>query len=149
MEFILPDFRFSAARGRRRPVVFALEHPVPIWHQRPMSTFRTNAVAAGLMMASMAAFTINDAFMKLLADDWPFFQTLFVRSFGWVAAVSQNEVDQVVAARFVMLLCAAITTALIVLTVTRSEQVAVKRLLIASALAMFGTMLRWRASSHR
>ena len=43
-------------------------------------------------------------------------QTLFVRGFGWVAAVSQNEVDQVVAARFVMLLCAAITTALIVLT---------------------------------
>ncbi len=46
----------------------------------PQHSFRDNAVGALLMAGSMAAFTINDTFMKALSDDWPFFQALFVRS---------------------------------------------------------------------
>lgn len=36
------------------------------------------------MMGSMTAFTVNDAFMKLLSVDLPFFQLLFLRSVGVV-----------------------------------------------------------------
>jgi len=34
-----------------------------------------------LMMLSMAAFTINDVFMKMMADDVPLFQLMFLRGF--------------------------------------------------------------------
>ena len=44
------------------------------------SSFRENSIGALLMTGSMAAFVINDAFMKSLSDHWPFFQALFVRS---------------------------------------------------------------------
>ena len=44
-----------------------------------------NILGAILMMASMAAFTFNDALMKLLSNDWPFFQALFIR--GVIAAI--------------------------------------------------------------
>ena len=37
---------------------------------------------AMLMMGSMAAFTVNDAFMKLMGGHLPFFQVLFMRSVG-------------------------------------------------------------------
>lgn len=39
-----------------------------------------NLRGALLMTGSMTAFTVNDAFMKLLSEDLPFFQLLFVRS---------------------------------------------------------------------
>jgi S-adenosylmethionine uptake transporter len=39
-----------------------------------------NMRGALLMMASMAAFTMNDAFMKTLAGDMPLFQLIFLRS---------------------------------------------------------------------
>lgn len=38
-----------------------------------------NLNSAGFMMGSMAAFTINDAFMKLMAGEVPLFQLLFLR----------------------------------------------------------------------
>ncbi|MDX5384291.1 MAG: DMT family transporter [Rhodobacterales bacterium] len=39
-----------------------------------------NTRGALLMMASMAAFTLNDTFMKTLAGDMPLFQLIFLRS---------------------------------------------------------------------
>ena len=48
-------------------------------------SFRDNAIGAALMIGSMAAFTINDTFMKLLAADWPLMQSIFVR--GTLATV--------------------------------------------------------------
>ena len=41
-----------------------------------------NLRGALLMIGSMTAFTVNDAFMKLLGDHLPFFQLLFLRSLG-------------------------------------------------------------------
>ena len=41
-----------------------------------------NMQGAALMTASMAAFTVNDTFFKLLGDHLPFFQVLFLRSVG-------------------------------------------------------------------
>jgi S-adenosylmethionine uptake transporter len=43
-----------------------------------------NLHGALLMTGSMTAFTVNDAFMKLLSVDLPFFQILFLRSCGVV-----------------------------------------------------------------
>ena len=40
------------------------------------------------MMGSMTAFTVNDAFMKLLSTDLPFFQILFLRSVGVVVLMA-------------------------------------------------------------
>ena len=40
----------------------------------------SNIEGAALMTASMAAFTFNDMFFKLLNEDLPFFQVLFLRS---------------------------------------------------------------------
>ena len=40
------------------------------------------------MVASMTAFTVNDAFMKLLSVDLPFFQLLFLRSLGVVVLMA-------------------------------------------------------------
>lgn len=42
-------------------------------------TLSDNMRAALLIMVSMAAFTVNDAFMKLAAPDLPFFQQIFMR----------------------------------------------------------------------
>jgi drug/metabolite transporter (DMT)-like permease len=44
-----------------------------------MATLAENTRGAGIMMASMAAFTLNDTCMKALADHLPFFQVLFLR----------------------------------------------------------------------
>ncbi len=41
-----------------------------------------NARAALLMMSAMAAFTLNDTFMKLLSGQMPLFQILFLRGIG-------------------------------------------------------------------
>ena len=41
-----------------------------------------NMRGAGLMVASMTAFTINDMFVKLLGDHLPFFQFLLLRTIG-------------------------------------------------------------------
>ncbi|NNE81399.1 MAG: DMT family transporter [Silicimonas sp.] len=41
-----------------------------------------NMQGAALMTVSMAAFTVNDTFFKLLGDHLPFFQVLFLRSVG-------------------------------------------------------------------
>lgn len=46
-------------------------------------------------------------------------QTLFVRGFGWVSRISPNEVDQIIAARLVMLALTTGTVALIVWTARR------------------------------
>ncbi|MEO0750330.1 MAG: DMT family transporter [Pseudomonadota bacterium] len=46
---------------------------------RGPSGLRDNLVAASFMTASMAAFTFNDALMKLMAGEVPLFQLLFLR----------------------------------------------------------------------
>ena len=43
-------------------------------------TLTPNLRGALLMTGAMTAFTVNDAFMKLLSDHVPFFQLLFLRS---------------------------------------------------------------------
>ena len=43
-----------------------------------------NTQGALLMTISMAAFAVNDTFIKLLGDHLPFFQILFLRSIGTV-----------------------------------------------------------------
>ncbi len=43
-----------------------------------------NARGAAFMTASMTAFAVNDTFIKLLGDNIPFFQILFLRSVGTV-----------------------------------------------------------------
>ncbi|MDD9978695.1 MAG: DMT family transporter [Boseongicola sp.] len=50
-----------------------------------MSQLSANYRGALLMTGSMAAFTINDTFMKMLGQDIPFFQLLFLRSLGTLA----------------------------------------------------------------
>lgn len=40
---------------------------------------RANRRGAALMVGSMTAFTINDAFMKALGAEWPLFQAIFIR----------------------------------------------------------------------
>lgn len=51
-----------------------------------MTTPSANMQGALLMMAAMTAFTINDAFLKLLGTDLPFFQVIFTRS-AFVVAI--------------------------------------------------------------
>ncbi len=46
-----------------------------------------NARGALLMMAAMAAFTLNDACMKLLSAELPLFQALFIRGIGTTIAL--------------------------------------------------------------
>ena len=41
-----------------------------------------NMRGALFMTGSMAAFTVNDAFMKLLGEELPLFQVLFLRGVG-------------------------------------------------------------------
>ncbi len=53
-----------------------------------MAALTDNARGAGLMMASMAAFTINDTFMKSLSGTLPLFQTLFLRGLMTVALLA-------------------------------------------------------------
>lgn len=47
-----------------------------------MAALTDNARGAILMMVSMAAFTVNDTFMKLILGDLPMFQALFLRGIG-------------------------------------------------------------------
>ena len=47
-----------------------------------------NSRGALLMMASMASFTINDTFMKAMADHLPLFELLVLRGAGAVAAIA-------------------------------------------------------------
>lgn len=51
-----------------------------------MTTPSANMQGALLMMAAMTAFTVNDAFLKLLGTELPFFQVIFVRS-AFVVAI--------------------------------------------------------------
>ena len=51
-----------------------------------MAAMSDNARGALLMMGGMASFTINDACLKLLLEDLPLFQTLFLRGIGTVVA---------------------------------------------------------------
>ena len=44
-----------------------------------MATLSDNTRGALLMMASMAAFTLNDACMKAVGQELPFFQAVFLR----------------------------------------------------------------------
>ncbi|MEO0487891.1 MAG: DMT family transporter [Pseudomonadota bacterium] len=43
------------------------------------SAAQANRKGAALMVGSMTAFTVNDAFMKALGTEWPVFQSLFIR----------------------------------------------------------------------
>ncbi|WP_147126867.1 DMT family transporter [Shimia ponticola] len=43
-----------------------------------------NRIGAAWMVVSMTAFTINDAFMKVLGGEWPLAQSIFVRGIGVV-----------------------------------------------------------------
>ncbi|TCP60219.1 drug/metabolite transporter (DMT)-like permease [Rhodovulum bhavnagarense] len=47
-----------------------------------------NLRGAALMTGAMAAFTFNDACMKALSDEVPFFQALFLRGLGTVALLA-------------------------------------------------------------
>lgn len=47
-------------------------------------TVSANLRGAGLMTASMVAFTVNDTFMKALSDELPVFQAIFLRGIGTV-----------------------------------------------------------------
>lgn len=47
-----------------------------------MAARSDNARGAALMMLGMAAFTVNDTFMKLILGDIPMFQALFLRGIG-------------------------------------------------------------------
>ena len=47
-----------------------------------MAVLSENMRGAVLMVASMTAFTLNDAFMKSLSDELPLFQSIFLRSIG-------------------------------------------------------------------
>ena len=47
-----------------------------------------NIRGALLMMGSMVAFTVNDAFMKALSDELPLFQALLLRGFGTVICLT-------------------------------------------------------------
>ena len=49
-----------------------------------MPALSDNIRGALLMMGAMCAYTINDAFMKSLADEIPLFQAIFVRGLGAV-----------------------------------------------------------------
>lgn len=49
-----------------------------------MTPLSDNMRGAALMMGSMAAFTFNDACMKALSDEVPFFQALFLRGLGTI-----------------------------------------------------------------
>ncbi|MEL6523468.1 MAG: DMT family transporter [Pseudomonadota bacterium] len=60
----------------------ALEFPDVSEHLRAMSTLVQNGRGAALMTASMAAFTINDAFVKALSAAWPLDQILVLRGLG-------------------------------------------------------------------
>jgi S-adenosylmethionine uptake transporter len=54
-----------------------------LWHEiwgKADMRLTSNMEGAVLMTASMAAFTFNDMLFKLLNDDLPFFQVLFLRS---------------------------------------------------------------------
>ena len=46
-----------------------------------------NLKGAALMVGSMTAFTINDAFMKAIAGELPLFQAMFLRGLGLVACL--------------------------------------------------------------
>lgn len=49
-----------------------------------MPVLSDNIRGALLMMGAMCAFTLNDAFMKSLADEIPLFQAIFIRGLGAV-----------------------------------------------------------------
>lgn len=53
-----------------------------------MDQISENVRGALLMMGSMVAFTLNDAFMKGLSGDIPLFQAIFLRGIGTVAFLS-------------------------------------------------------------
>lgn len=49
-----------------------------------MTPFSENLRGAALMMGGMCAYTVNDAFMKALADEIPLFEAVFLRGLGAV-----------------------------------------------------------------
>ncbi|MDJ1009759.1 MAG: DMT family transporter [Paracoccaceae bacterium] len=53
-----------------------------------MSQRSDNAQGALLMVGSQVAFTVNDAFMKALSDEVPFFQAMFIRGVAVVAVMA-------------------------------------------------------------
>jgi len=53
-----------------------------------MAALSDNMRGALLMMGSMAAFTLNDACMKALSDEVPFFQALFLRGLGTIVLLT-------------------------------------------------------------
>lgn len=50
-----------------------------------MTALSDNARGALLMMAAMAAFTVNDTFLKAVFDELPLFQAIFLRGIGTTA----------------------------------------------------------------
>lgn len=52
-----------------------------------MFVMSDNLKGAALMVGSMTAFTINDAFMKAIAGELPLFQAMFLRGLGLVACL--------------------------------------------------------------
>jgi predicted neutral ceramidase superfamily lipid hydrolase len=67
--------RFGLAPLRIRPQLARLHGTVPT-----RMTLNANLKGALLMTASMGSFTLNDVFVKLLAEDMPLFQIVFLRS---------------------------------------------------------------------
>lgn len=52
-----------------------------------MASLGDNTRGALLMMAGMAAFTVNDAFMKAMSDELPLFQAIFLRGIATTAVL--------------------------------------------------------------
>ena len=69
--------------GRTEPLFLSGVQPEALLTQA-MVVISENMRGAILMAASMTAYTVNDAFLKLLGDDLPMFQTLFLRGIGTV-----------------------------------------------------------------
>ena len=58
-----------------------------------------NLKGAALMVGSMTAFTINDAFMKAIAGELPLLQAMFLRGLGLVACLgAASQLRQAISA---------------------------------------------------
>ncbi|MCG3268227.1 DMT family transporter [Yoonia sp. I 8.24] len=53
-----------------------------------MTPFSENLRGAGLMMGGMCAYTLNDAFMKSLADEVPLFEAVLIRGIGAIICLA-------------------------------------------------------------
>jgi hypothetical protein len=111
------------------------------------------AVCAGLQLHLVWTQAINWDEFRFLSDVYALergdlglaVQTFHVHFFRWLIGRFGNEIDQVIAARFVMLACEAVTAGLIYATCRRFVD-ASSALLAVMAFVSFGFVLRYGAS---